>query len=236
MTETAADKRASKYVGIELKGLKYTGTGDHYLNPYITKAKELTGLLYTLEDFEKNYPAIFPDPALPLVVEIGCYKGDTVIELAEYNKEINILGIDIKYKRVVISCEKIKKKGFENCKIALSDAGEIIQKLPENSLLGVFAFFPDPWVKEKQQKHRLLTRDFFTGIYPKLTAGGFTWIKTDNKTYFDQVTDSIKKSGFNITGALPGTIAAREYKTLFEKRFGEQNKTIYQVLALKKES
>lgn len=234
MTEAVAEKRYSRYIGIELKDLKSRNTGDHYLNPYIAKAKELAGLLYTLEEFEENFPTIFPDTALPLVVEIGCYRGDTVIELAEYNKSINILGIDIKYKRVVKSCEKIKRKGLENCKIALSDAGEIIHRLPGNSLLAVLAFFPDPWIKEKQQKHRLLTQHFFTGIYPKLTAGGFTWIKTDNKPYFDQVVDNIKQSGFTITDALPGTIAAREYKTLFEKKFSEQHKTIYQVIALKK--
>ena len=210
--------------------------GDTYHNnPYIAKAKEFTrtGLLYTLDEFEKKYPGIFPDPGLPLVLDIGCYMGITVIELGKYNKGINVLGIEIKYKRVVKSCNKIAREGLENCKIAICDARELISILPENSLLGVFIFFPDPWQKTKQQKHRLLTMSFFEDIHPKLKENGFTWFKTDNKGYFDAVMEDIKKSNFTTGNSLPGMIADREYKTLFEEMFIRQKEPIYQTIIRK---
>lgn len=224
-----------KYVARELKEFRYGNADARFINPYIKKAKELilAGLLYTLEELEETFPDIFPDPTLPLVLEIGCYMGATVIELAKFNKEINVLGIDIKYKRVVKSCIKIRKEGLKNCKIAICDAGELVSLLPDNSLLGAFVFFPDPWEKESQQKHRLLNQPFFEEIYSKLMEGGFIWLKTDNKPYFEQVMAKIEESHFTIIDALPEKIAVREYKTLFEEMFIEQKKTIYQIILQK---
>lgn len=219
------------YVAKELKELRNGKSSRKYLNPYISQAEELirAGLLYTLEDFAEKFPAIFPDPTLPLILDVGCYLGATVIELAKFNKGINILGIDLKYKRVVKSCHKIRKEGFKNCKIAICHAGELVSILPEDSFLGAFIFFPDPWEKERQQKHRLLTRHFFAEVYTKLNREGFIWLKTDNKAYFDEVLENIKKSPFVITDLLPGRIAVREYRTLFEEMFIRQGKHYYQV-------
>lgn len=213
--------------------------GDTYLNnPYIAKAKEFTrtGLLYTLGEFEKKYPGMFPNPGLPLILDIGCYMGITVVELGKYNKGINVLGIEIKYKRVVKSCTKITREGLENCKIAICDVRELISILPENCLSGAFIFFPDPWQKTKQKKHRLLTRSFFKDIRPKLKENGFIWFKTDDKDYFGAVTKNIEKSYFTIGDSLPGTIADREYKTLFEEMFIRQNDPIYQMIIRKDRS
>jgi tRNA (guanine-N7-)-methyltransferase len=220
------------HIGKELRNWQ----GDTYHNNlYIGQAKEWSraGLLYTLDELEEKFSGIFDDPTLPLVLDIGCYMGVTVIELSKFNKRINVLGIDIKYKRVVKSCHKIKAEGLRNCKIAICDAGEIVSILPVNSIFGVFIFFPDPWRKHKQQKHRLLTPQFLEKIHAKLEKEGFLWFKTDNKKYFDAVIGNIKKSNFTITDVLPGTIADREYKTLFEEMFIRQKESIYQVIIRK---
>ena len=217
------------------KALKDCRDSSFHVNPYIAKAREFTrtGLLYTLEEFAKKYPGIFPDPGLPLVLDIGCYMGITVVELGKYNTGINVLGIEIKYKRVVKSCDKILRAGLENCKIAICDARELISILPGDCLLGAFIFFPDPWLKTRQQKHRLLSLSFFEDIHPRLKENGFIWFKTDNKDYFDAVTENIEKSDFTIDNVLPRTIVHREYKTLFEEMFIRQNEPIYQAIIRK---
>ncbi len=205
-------------------------------NPYIVKAKELTGLLYTLEELGDAFPGIFANPSLPVVLEIGCYLGATVTELAKFNPQINVLGIDLRYKRVVKSCKKIFREELSNCKIAICNAWELISILPHGSIFGAFIFFPDPWEKKKQQRNRLLNQHFLENFHNKLEAGGFFWLKTDKQDYFAEVIDTAKRCGYSISPALSEKIAQREYKSLFENMFINQGKTIYQSIFQKPES
>lgn len=199
-------------------------------NPYIFEAAELRGLLYTLPELTMDFRGIFENPSLPLVLDVGCYMGHTVIELAKHNREINVLGLDIKYKRVVKSCRKIKEEQLTNAKIAICDVQEVLSLLPDEGLFGMFAFFPDPWIKRRQQKHRYLNEQFFRGTFAKLSDPGFIWIKTDNKEYFDEIKSVVGPSGFSIIHRLPGTIEPREYRTVFENIFTRQNITVNQLI------
>ncbi|MCK5056299.1 MAG: tRNA (guanosine(46)-N7)-methyltransferase TrmB [Candidatus Aminicenantes bacterium] len=223
------------YIAGELRTLRNVIGKIYYNNPYIARAQELTqtGRLVTLEDFEKVFPRMFADPSLPLVLDIGCYSGKTVVELGNFNPGINVLGIDVKYKRVVKSCRKIEAAGLQNCRIAICDAGKLVSLLPENSLLAAFIFFPDPWKKAKQQKHRLLTRQFLEVISTKLKKEGFIWLKTDAKAYFDLVLKNLEENKFTISDSLPETIADREYNTLFEEMFVKQAKPVYRAVIRK---
>ena len=199
------------------------------LNPYMFEAVKLQGLLYTIPELKREFPHIFENPALPLVLEVGCYMGHTVMELAEHNPGINVLGLDIRYKRVVKSVRKIKRGQLTNAKIAFGDVMELLPILPEHSLYGMFVFFPDPWIKVRHEKHRYLKEHFFSLASSRLTEGGFIWLKTDHKEYFDEIIASAKQHNFSEISHLPGKIAQREYRTLFENTFTGKNIPFYQV-------
>jgi len=199
-------------------------------NPYMFEAVKLQGLLYTIPELEREFPDIFENPALPLVLEVGCYLGHTVIELAEHNPGINVLGLDIKYKRVVKSVRKIKHARLPNAKIALCDVMELLPFLREHSVYGMFIFFPDPWIKERHEKYRYLKEHFFNLAYSRLAAGGFIWLKTDQKKYFDEIIAAAKQYKFSEIKRLPEKIARREYRTIFENTFTEKKIPYYQVI------
>jgi tRNA (guanine-N7-)-methyltransferase len=199
-------------------------------NLYMFEAVKLRGLLYTLPELEREFPNIFENPAQPLVLEVGCYMGHTVIELAEHNPGINVLGLDIKYKRVVKSVRKIKKAKLTNAKIALCNVMGLLPILPEHSVYGMFIFFPDPWIKDRHKKHRYLKEHFFSLASSRLAEGGFIWLKTDQENYFDEITAAAKQYNFSVLDCLPGKIAQREYRTLFENMFIEKNTPYYQVI------
>jgi tRNA (guanine-N7-)-methyltransferase len=199
-------------------------------NPYMFEAVKLQGLLYTIPELEREFPNIFENPALPLVLEVGCYLGHTVIELVEHNPGINVLGLDIKYKRVVKSVRKIERSRLPNAKIALCDVMELLPILTEHSVYGMFIFFPDPWIKDRHEKYRYLKEHFFSLAYSRLTAGGFIWLKTDQKKYFDEITTTAHQYNFRVIDCLPGKIARREYRTLFENTFTKKKIPYYQVI------
>lgn len=199
-------------------------------NPYMFEAVKLRGLLYTLPELEGEFPNIFDNPAQPLVLEVGCYKGHTVIELAEHNPGINVLGLDIKYKRVVKSSRKIQEARLTNAKIAFCDVMDLLSILPEHSVYGLFIFFPDPWIKRRHEKYRYLNKDFFTMVSSRLGEGGFIWIKTDQKNYFDEITTAAKQYNFSESDCLPGSIAQREYRTVFEEIFIKKKVSYYHMI------
>jgi tRNA (guanine-N7-)-methyltransferase len=200
-------------------------------NHYLLEAVGLQEMLYTLPELEKGFSAMFDDMSRPLVLDVGCYFGDTVVELALYNPGINVLGLDVKYKRVVKSCRKIKRTRLNNAKIAICNIQELIPLLPAHSVTGVFVFFPDPWRKSRHEKHRFLNRSFFNEISVRLTGEGFIWLKTDHPEYFEESKTAAETCGFTAISRLPGTnVVHRQYKTLFEDLFNKQNIPTYEII------
>jgi len=199
-------------------------------NRYLLQANQLRGLLYTKPELEKSFPFLFENPKLPIVMEIGCYMGDTVVEIAKKNPGLNVLGVDIKYKRVVKSAYKIKRARLTNAKIAIGDARELIAVIPDHSLYGILAFFPDPWQKKKHKKHRFLDTHFFKAVSDKLWDQGFIWLKTDNKAYYQEIIETLQEYNFTSMESLPPLLIGENHHTFFEQLFIKANEPIYQLL------
>lgn len=201
-------------------------------NKYLYEAAEMNDSIYSIPELRRETPSmlnIFPDPSLPLVLDVGCYFGHTVVELAAINPGINVLGNDIKYKRVVKSARKITQDRLPNAKIAMCDILELVPLLPEQSLLAMFIFFPDPWVKNRHKKLRFIDEIFFNRIRGSLMDRGTVWLKTDHKEYYDELVDYTDRSSFTRTAQLPQEIAERPYATIFESIFKEQHQPIFQL-------
>ncbi|MCP4218483.1 MAG: hypothetical protein GY765_27865, partial [bacterium] len=135
-----------------------------------------------------------------------------------------------KYKRVVRSCRKIRRSNLGNARIAIADARKLVSFIPDNSLHGVLAFFPDPWQKNKQRKHRFLNPLFFKEIYSKLSANGFVWIKTDCEIYYKDVLSYARSAGFIISNETHLPIVGDFHQTFFEEVSIKAQKPVYQVV------
>ncbi len=211
--------------GQDVIGVKY--------NRYISLATQFPDLLHTVPELEENFPNTFQNPQLPVIMEIGCYMGTTVVDMATQNPHFNILGVDIRYKRVVKSCQKIRRANLPNAIIAIADARKLIASLPDNSLYGICALFPDPWRSPKEHKHRFLNDDFFKQAFSKLTKNGFIWVKTDSHPYLKAVQRSAQPQGYAISETLPFPLLSQNHQTFFEGLFKNQNQPIYQAFMQK---
>lgn len=215
---------------------------DRHQNPYLTEALQLSEFLYTQNELQRIFPDVFKDMSKPFVLEVGCYMGKNVIELAEQNSGINILGIDITYKRVVKSARKLKRLNLANGKIAICDGRFLIHELlPAEFLDGVCVFFPDPWPKDRHEKNRLLKADFIAGVYKKLKPNGFFWFKSDHAQYFSETNKILLEAGFIADDFAdeqprlqPSNILGGPYETAFQKLFITKGIPFYQRVYLKK--
>lgn len=214
---------------------------DRHKNPYLSEALELQEYLLTQKELSEKFPILFNDMKKPFVLEIGCYMGKNVVELATQNQDKNILGLDITYKRVVKAARKLKRLSADNAKIAICDGKSFFEQIvPDSALHGVCVFFPDPWPKDRHEKNRLLKKEFIELLFKKLTPNGFFWFKTDHKEYFLETEKVLFECGFVADDGesfeplqQPHTILGGPYETAFQKLFTSKSIPFYQRVYLK---
>lgn len=117
----------------------------------------------------------------PLVLELGCGKGEYSVNLAKEHPEKNFLGIDIKGARFWRGAktaleERLTNVGFMRTQIELID-----QLFAENEVDEIWITFPDPQIKYKRTKHRLTNTDFLDKYKKVLKPEGLVHLKTDSE-------------------------------------------------------
>lgn len=227
----------------------------HY-NPYLMRATEFDGLLLTpAEILARGAQAIFNCPSesparsgqsfRPLVVEVGSYMGKNLIEMAERFPAMDFLGLDITYKRTVKTAQKIRLAGLNNAKVAICDARPFFKEIQSQTLTGICVFFPDPWPKLRQSKNRLWQSDFFEQASRSLVPGGFLWIKTDSKSYFEQAMEqssewfvpsigSVPQDGTVVSNAVPELFDGQDFVTVFEELFRRKGQPVCSTVLIRK--
>tara|TARA_B100000809_G_scaffold63721_2_gene60493 strand:+ start:2122 stop:2799 length:678 start_codon:yes stop_codon:yes gene_type:complete len=117
----------------------------------------------------------------PIVVELGCGKGEYSVGLAKMFSEKNFIGIDIKGDRIwkgakISLSEKINNVLFVRSQIELIENIFSMDEISE-----IWITFPDPQIKYKRNKHRLVNTDFLNRYKNILIKNGIINLKTDSK-------------------------------------------------------
>ena len=116
----------------------------------------------------------------PIVVELGCGKGEYTLGLAKMFPEKNFIGIDIKGARFwkgakTSLSEKINNVVFVRTQIELIENIFLMDEISE-----IWITFPDPQIKYNRTKHRLVNMDFLNRYKNILIKGGIINLKTDS--------------------------------------------------------
>ena len=128
-----------------------------------------------------NWSKTFFKNEQPIVLELGCGKGEYSVNLAKMFPEKNFLGIDIKgarfWKGAKTSLEeKIINVGFLRTQIELVDL-----LFDENEIDEIWITFPDPQIKYKRTKHRMTNPEFLKKYKKILKPKGVVHLKTDSE-------------------------------------------------------
>lgn len=183
-----------------------------------------------VEDLEKVRQLLSTKERVYL--EIGSGSGGHILERASKDQAALYLGFEIRYKRSVRTIEKAKRDSIENVYIARTNANNLYELVPANSISGIYINFPDPWPKERKKKNRFFSEKFLTNVKPLLKENAFIAFKTDHRDYFEYVTRICRSREDYRLVEYTEDLYASEYlannvQSEFEKLFLDQELPIY---------
>jgi tRNA (guanine-N7-)-methyltransferase len=117
----------------------------------------------------------------PIVLELGCGKGEYSVGLAKKYPEKNFLGIDIKGARFWRGAKTALEEGMGNVGFLRTQIELIENMFAENEVDEIWITFPDPQIKYKRTKHRLTNEAFFDTYRKILKPKGIMHLKTDSE-------------------------------------------------------
>lgn len=123
-----------------------------------------------------------------VVLEVGFGNGDSLLEMATKQNQLNFLGIEVYEAGVGRIINEAHKRQLTNLKIIKDDAVEILKHhIKDDSLSKFQLFFPDPWHKKKHHKRRILQTSLLNTLAKKLKKGGIIHIATDWENYAEHI-------------------------------------------------
>lgn len=166
-------------------------------------------------------------------IEIGCGKGDFIINMARNNPNENFIGIE-KYESILLRALK-KTEGLpSNLRFMCMDAIDLDQIFKSN-INKIYLNFSDPWPKKRHIKRRL-TNPIFLNIYNKISRENVhILMKTDNKDLFAYTLMTLNNNNYtfnNISLDLTNSDISNVL-TEYENKFIKQGITINFVDAIK---
>lgn len=198
---------------------------------------------YTLESFdfrtnEKNENLFDIDEIFgrhaPLVMEIGCGKGQFVCEYAKRNPDKNIIAVECVPTVLVEACERVQKENIENIRFLEMKAEYLPLFMEDNSVCEIYLNFSTPYPKSRHESHRL-TSKLFLDIYKNLLCDdGFIAQKTDSQGFFEYSLESFSQNGFllsEISLDLHKSDFEDNIVTEYEQKFVNQGFPIYRLVA-----
>ena len=117
----------------------------------------------------------------PIILELGCGKGEYSVALSEKYPEKNFIGVDIKGARFWRGAKTALENDFQNVAFLRTQIELIDHCFDKNEVSEIWITFPDPQIKYKRTKHRLITKPFLEQYQSILNANGLVHLKTDSE-------------------------------------------------------
>jgi len=133
----------------------------------------------------------------PLEVELGAGRGEFIVARAASFPEHNFLAVELAAAVARLLAVRAGRSGLENVRVVRMDARTLVNlMLPERSIRACHIYFPDPWPKQRHEKHRLFTPYFVASLGRTLAPGAPIYIATDVSDYAEAIFAMLEAGGF----------------------------------------
>ena len=117
----------------------------------------------------------------PIVLELGCGKGEYTLALGKKNPKKNFIGVDIKGARFWRGAKTALEESMSNIGFLRTQIELINLCFDENEIDEIWITFPDPQIKYTRTKHRLTNQEFLKKYHTILKPNGIIHLKTDSE-------------------------------------------------------
>jgi len=170
----------------------------------------------------------FFDNNNPIVLELGCGKGEYTLGMAQFYPNRNFIGVDIKGARIWRGAKTIEEKNIDNAAFLRTKIEFIASFFNKHEVSEIWLTFSDPQLKDSRERHRL-THPRFLDLYHKiLIPGGLIHLKTDSRFLADYTLAVLEQKkikpeiiAFDVYGDDWGRLNETEQKHLAIKTFYE---------------
>lgn len=166
----------------------------------------------------------------PIVLEVGCGKGEYTTALAEQNPNKNYIGIDIKGPRLWTGSKIVKEKEMKNVAFIRNKVEFLNSFFEKDELSEIWITFPDP---QRRKLKKRLTSARFLKIYSNiLKTNGAINLKTDSVLMHEFTKRIIKlnklETAFSTNNLYSLDIdnELTQIRTYYENKFLEQEMNI----------
>ena len=128
----------------------------------------------------------------PIVLELGCGKGEYTVGLAKMYPDINFIGVDIKGARMWTGATEAVREGMKNVAFLRTNIEIIDRFFAPGEVQEIWLTFSDPQMKSPRKR---LTSSWFLERYRHfLVDGGIIHLKTDSNFLFTYTTLLVERS------------------------------------------
>ena len=168
----------------------------------------------------------------PLILELGCGKGEYTVNLAKLYPEKNFIGIDYKGNRIWRGAKTAIEENIPNVAFLRIQIENLLDYFSENEIDEIWITFPDPQPQISREKKRLTSPRFLEKYKSILKKGGIVHLKTDSDLLYTYTKEKVKELGLSThvqtndlyASQLPDEVLS--IKTYYEKKYLAQNKNI----------
>lgn len=132
----------------------------------------------------------------PIVLELGCGKGEYTVGLARRYKDKNFIGVDIKGSRMWTGATQARTEGLDNVAFLRTNIDLIDRFFTPGEVSEIWITFPDPQMKKARKR---LTSTRFLELYRKITADkALIHLKSDSPFLYTYTHHLVKENNLPV--------------------------------------
>ena len=179
------------------------------------------------------------DRPQPLHLEVGPGNGFHLAGMAAQHPDRNWLGVEIRYKRVVLCAKKIEATGTTaNARVCRYDAWWLDDLFAPGEVAGLYVNHPDPWTKDRHQKKRLMGAFFAAWAARAMAEGAVLRMKTDHRPNIDRLVEAFEGLPLRVVARTDDVVANGlpwpaddDIRTNYQSKFTKRGEPIFSMLA-----
>ncbi len=168
----------------------------------------------------------------PIILELGCGRGEYTVGLARMFPEKNFIGLDVKGARIWRGAKTAIEEDLANAAFLRTQIELIANCFGLEEVDEIWLTFPDPQLKYRRTKHRLTSPEFLVRYQKVLKKDGIIHLKTDSEFLHAYTLGLLQGKGIKPETAnhdiyRMGTLDEMlKIQTTYEKKFRDEGKAI----------